>query len=166
MPLTLNVGLSRKLGLPDYGSLGASCNVSVELDGSLVFDDLDRFHERVRQAYVACSQAVCDELARHQEEAGVVNGDGSEPLPSPSNGNAPLKNGHRASEKQLAYVNQLAGQIRGLGARRLETLTKNLYSNPLPELTSLEASGLIDTLKAIKEGRISLDVALNGAPSS
>lgn len=35
MPITLNVGLSKKIGLPDYGSLGASCNVQVELDGSL-----------------------------------------------------------------------------------------------------------------------------------
>ena len=43
MPLKLNVGISKKIGLPDYGSLGTTCNVEVEVDGRLIFDDLDGF---------------------------------------------------------------------------------------------------------------------------
>jgi hypothetical protein len=34
MPLRLHVGLTKKIGQPDYGSLGASCSVEVELDQS------------------------------------------------------------------------------------------------------------------------------------
>ena len=43
MPLTLNVGLSKKIGQPDYGSLGASCNLAVELDANLLTTGLERF---------------------------------------------------------------------------------------------------------------------------
>jgi len=42
MPLKLNVGVSKKLGLPEYSSVGASCNVEVELDSTMLHD-LDGF---------------------------------------------------------------------------------------------------------------------------
>ena len=57
MPLTLNVNVSKKIGQPDYGSLGASCRVEVELDAGLITGDLDLFQQRVRQAYAACFEA-------------------------------------------------------------------------------------------------------------
>ena len=56
----------RKVGMPDYGSVGASCNLELELDSGLLEKDLDGFHARVREVYVAAHQAVHDELARLQ----------------------------------------------------------------------------------------------------
>ena len=173
MPMKLHVGLARKVGLPEYSSISASCSVEVELNGSLVFDDLDGFQRRVRQAYVACQQGVDDELARQQQREAraapaqsdqthgkantTAGGNGSQ-----SNGNG-ASNGHRASQKQIAFIRQLSGQISGLGVRRLDTLAGKMFSKPMADLSGLDASGLIDTLKAIKAGEIDLDTALNGA---
>ena len=192
MPLKLNVGLSKKIGQPDYGSLGASCNVEVELESSLFHNDLDAFHERVREAFVACRQAVIDELARHTGGASHDNGNARQPTngygaktngygarsngngSSAANGNgSPNGNGHspaktngssrRASEKQIDYIDQLASQIRGLGVRRLDQLCQKMYSKPLADLSGMDASGFIDTLRAIKAGEIDVNQALNGA---
>ena len=191
MPLTLNVGISKKLGLPDYGSIGAICNVTVELDAALLTQDLDGFHRHIRNAYAACAQAVNDELARHKpstdtsskvhsnrvsnhgdtngnghrNDNGRPNGNGSHSAVN-TNGNGNGNGRHRASEKQMNFVNQLARSIRGLGVRRQESLTGKMFGKPVADLTSLDASSLIDTLKAVKEGRVSLDAALsNGEPA-
>lgn len=177
MPLKLNVGVNKKIGLPDYGSLGTSCHVEVEVDSGLIFDDLDGFHQKVRQAYVACAQAVNDELARQasttqpasQPHTAASNGNAATATTSNGNGNG---NGHNkgtnggtASQKQLNYANQLAGQIQGLGVRRLEALASKMFGKPIAGLSSLDASALIDTLKAIKDGRLDLNVALEGTPA-
>lgn len=177
MPLTLNVGLTKKIGLPDYGSLGASCHVAVELDGGLLQHDLDAFQQQVRRAFTACRQAVHDQLARElgevvaAAEADSARRNTAKPASrAASNGharggtnNGAGANGHRASTKQLDYVRQLADQIEGLGVRKLGTLTGKLYQKPVADLSSLEASGLIDVLKDVKSGELSLDDALAGA---
>lgn len=175
MTMKLSIGLSKKIGLSNYGSLGASCNVELEFDQSLIVSDLDGFHDRVRRTFVACRQSVDDELARHR--TGSAGGESAEPAQSSctsaggsndngnGNGNGAHRNGngHRASRKQLDYAQQLAGQIKGLGIRRLESLAQKMFSKPIADLSSLDASGLIDVLKDLKAGTIDLTAALNGA---
>ena len=166
MPLTLNVGLSKKKGLPDYGSIGASCSVTVELDGSLL-DDMEGLQRRASKAYAACARAINDELSRqqnHGEPPATSNGHAH------SNGNGHATNtnntnGHRASDKQLSFARQLARQINGLGVRRLDLITDRMFGKRLTELTPFDASGVIDTLKEIKSGEIDLADAINGAGS-
>jgi hypothetical protein len=167
MPLKLSLGLSKKIGQPDYGSLGTSCHVEFELDAALLDNDLEHWHQHVRKAYVACAQAVNDELARlqqvgHANSHRSVHNDDAEPQ-SNGNGNGHRSSVQRASAKQLDDARHLAAQMRGVGVRRLETLAQRMFEKPLADLASLEASGLIDVLKDIKAGRIDLDAALNGA---
>ncbi len=181
MPMKLNVGLSKKVGQADFGSIGASCYVEVELEGSLLHSDLETFHCHVRNAFVACTQAVNDELARHQDSTRVASetqpagrtgpasngssnrhsvGDGGQGGSARGNGNG--RASPRASAKQLEYLQQLARQIRGLGVRRLDGLAEKMFGRPVADLTTLDASGLIDTLKSVKAGEIDLEAVLNG----
>ncbi len=71
MPMKLTLGLCKKLGLPDYGSLGATCHLELELD-QMLLHDLDQFHQQVQDAYTACRQAVQDELSRERRETPCV----------------------------------------------------------------------------------------------
>jgi hypothetical protein len=171
MALKLNVGVSRKVGLPAYGSIGASCNLEVELDSGLLEQDLQGFHARVRRAYVAAHQAVVDELARHHalQDNGpaVENGDATPAAPAedgeiatpPARNHgqwgppARTANGHGkpprprrpASEKQLKAIAAIA---RAQGAD-LEGLLRAEFGVETPEKLSLaQASRLIDQLKA------------------
>jgi hypothetical protein len=163
LPLKLNIGLSKKVGLPDYGSLGASCHIELELHNGLLDGGPHGFQAEAQRAFAACCRAVDDELARHQ-----AHGDDHEPeqIPPPKNGAGIPPTGssaHRASGKQLSYIEQLAGEIRDLGARRLEGLAQQMFNKPLADLSSIDASTLIDTLKQVKAGKIELDASGKGA---
>src|SRR5690349_7121017 len=81
MPMKPNVGVSRKVGLPDYGPVGASCNLELEVESGLLERGLEASHDRVRDAYVAARRAVHDELARlHAPLGSQVEG----PAPAPA----------------------------------------------------------------------------------
>jgi hypothetical protein len=134
MPLTLSVNVSKKAGLPDYGSVGACCGIELELDAGLVDRDLDAFHGQVQRAYATCSQAVTDELARQTAPNSL---DEQAVLKPSHNGNG--SNGHRATDKQLDYALQLSRQIQGLGVRKLETMaSKRSYFYRAPDAEDLK----------------------------
>ena len=161
MPLKLNVGVSQKVGLPNYGSVGASCNLEMELDASLIEKDLDGFHARIRAAYVAAHQAVHDELARLH--APTTNGAAS---PSLARAGTSIRNGSSRENGNGTVVTRIQSdhtraprpatenQIKAIQAiaRRQNTdlvgLLRHEYQVERPEDLSIrQASELIDRLR-------------------
>jgi len=63
---TMCVGVSQQIELPHCGTLDVSCSVQIDLDEVLVFPDSDDSLKTVKQAYVACHEAVTNELHRHR----------------------------------------------------------------------------------------------------
>jgi hypothetical protein len=169
MPLKLSVGLTRKMGLPAYGSLGASCQLEVELDPHLVFSDIPTLQQRIRYLHGICRQAVEDELALRQESS-AHEPRSVDSRPQEANGSDPhlpadqeAERTARASQRQLDYVLQLARQVPAVGVAGLPRLAQHLFQKTPAELTCLEASSLIDVLKDLRGGKLSLKDTLPGA---
>jgi hypothetical protein len=168
MPLKATVGICKKNGQPDYGSIGATCHVEFDLAQALVQDDLEAFHQHVSDAFAACSQAVRDELARQRGPSASENPASPKPV---SNGNGlPHRNGQQhatpaaapASEKQLLYLRQLARLVPGVGLRRLDEVAQQVCGKTIVVLSSTEASRLIDLLKSAKAGEVDLNELITG----
>jgi hypothetical protein len=145
--LKLNVGLSKKIGLPDYGSRGATVNLELEFDAALVADP-ERLKDRIRQLFGLAKASVDEELAlpRHGNHEGHSDGQ--------ANGN-----GHPAGRRRDGTRPATASQVRALNAiaeRQGIELGDKLHamfgvSDPA-QLTITEASGLIDELKSTSGG--------------
>jgi len=163
MPLKTNIGVSRKVADNNYGSRGASVNLEVELDSTLI-NEPERFHDRIRQVFRLAQQSVDEELARQNAPNGHDNGhtathngngNGHHTNGNGHNGNG---NGHAAPRRSNARK-ATASQARALHAiadRQGFDLAAELQTrfgvNEPEELSITEASQTIDDLKASANG--------------
>jgi len=164
MTIKINVGVNKKIGLPDYGSAGGHCNIEIEADNSIL-DDTDQFLQRVQDAYEVARQSVEEELSHHRPGNTGRSSTNTKPeskqeyqrqdYRSNSTGNNRSGNDNRyvVSEKQLTFIWQLCKGIKGLDKRALEKYCDSKFGKASSQLSTKEASVLIDDLKAAKEGK-------------
>lgn len=151
MPLKLNCGLSQKVGLPHYGSLGASCHVELELEQSLLFQDPDGWQEKLRQVFDSCRHVVQEELRRGQQDSDPVQ---THDCAADGQGVSPGTTGGGASKSSTPPRCATGSQVRAIEsiAHRqgldLAALLRSQFGIEQPHgLSRQEASRLIDQLQ-------------------
>ena len=153
MPMTLNIGLSRKVGEANYGSRGASVHFAVEVEASLLREP-NELREKIKYLFSQAKEAVEEELSCGPQEANgknanghANNGNGSTGSNGhTSNGNGQnSRNGRGATSAQVRAIHAIASRERvDLTARLGEDFG---VSHP-EDLSISDASTLIDGLKS------------------
>jgi hypothetical protein len=150
MAAKLSVGLQKKVGLPNYGSMGASCHVEFEVDPAWIDTDPDRFRRKVHQAYDACHQAVQERLAREKNDGFPKTDLGNSPngesagRETASDGRPQRRHASVATQNQIRAIFALARRQR-IDPQRLAS--ERFGVDRSEDLSIREASSLIDELK-------------------
>jgi hypothetical protein len=152
MPLRVNVGLSRKIGEPNYGSRGASVNIEAELDTALVNDPV-RLKDHIKHLFGLVKTALAEELNNNHAAPQaapapktVPNGSPQAPRTTPI-GSPPAQR----STTRMATVAQAKAlwAISRQSGTDLRVVLREQYNVGRPEELSMsQASALIDNLKA------------------
>jgi hypothetical protein len=151
MPLKLNVGASRKITDDHFGSRGASVNLEIELDSSLVGDS-DKLQERIRHLFSLVRQSLAEELnGANGQHPPPRNASRQAAAPSPSANGAKSANGQSNGTGRLATPRQVKAlyAITKQQGTDLHKLLRNRFDVEQPEELSLKAaSSLIESLKS------------------
>lgn len=147
MPMKLNLGLSRKIGEANYGSRGASVNVELEVDSSLV-NEPAKLQDRIRQLFGLVKVSLAEELnggnghAPSNAEQQPTNGHAPEPAQRSSNPPRP------ATQSQVKAIYAIARSKK----LNVNQLLRERFRVAKPEdLGIKEASQFIDELKNAAE---------------
>ena len=138
--LKINIGHSRKIGEPNYGSRGASVHFEVEVDHGLV-EQPQALRQKIRELFVQAQAAVREEL--HGPETNGTQ------RPATNGHQQPATNGHQrpqrmATSSQVRAIHAIANRQRA----NLSELLTEIGIGRLEELSISAASDLIDRLKS------------------
>jgi hypothetical protein len=166
--LKANVGLSRKLS-KDFNSTGFTINLEGEINATL--DDPESVIERIRELYDLADEALGRQIEAHEGDSAIASRDAdprpsgnghSNGRPAPEANGHPARNGQRdekpqngepASNKQLAFLQNLAKRQKLFGARLEGFIEEAIGRRCTPyDLTKKEAGSVIDALNPEEAG--------------
>jgi hypothetical protein len=143
MPVNVNVGFSRKVGEPNYGSRGASVHLEVELDGGAL-NDPERLRTEIETIFERARDAVDRELQREVSPVSESGGP-SDGQPGHHGQNGHAKAARPATPNQIRAMQTIA---RHRAVDLCQLLDARFNGKTAEELTVVEASLLIDKLKS------------------
>jgi hypothetical protein len=158
MAFKINVGLSRKIGQPNFGSLGASCHIDLEIDPQTIGHGPEAIQRQIMGAFAICKQAVDTELAKCESQEAVTAADCFHPVEQPAvvrryaqqphNGQSAAPEGSSprrpATAAQIKALHSIAGRA---GLRLASELEQHCGVNNPSQLSIQQASRMIDHLK-------------------
>lgn len=167
MPLKLNVGLSRKVGEPNFGSRGAAVHLELEVDSTLIAEP-DRLQQRIRDLFGLAKASIDEELhveptqptVNVQHSTGQASTTARQPHANGRNrASRSTTNGYRSNDNGRQSANNpppaTTSQIRALHAitnrlgLNLEAVLQDRFNlSDAATLTVAEASQMIDELNA------------------
>lgn len=151
MPLTINVGLSRKMS-ENYNSQGASINLTAELDQSLLArpDELqgavNELYEQAEYALVRQTHSAGQAPANQRAEPARSSGTNTNGRAQTRNGRGPDLPGRGMTPAQRHAVSIIADQ---LGIDPVDE-ARHEFGIDLDRASLDEASKLIDHLKSLQ----------------
>jgi hypothetical protein len=158
MPLKLNVGTSRKVTDNNYGSRGASVNLELELDASLVAEP-GKLREEIRRLFGLVRASVAEELNGHGTAAdnGVADTQTANLRLPHSDGGVTTSsragtNGAGSRPATASQVRALHAIARSQGIELSQFLYNRFQLHRANDLSIKQASSAIDALKAVGVG--------------
>lgn len=152
MTTKLTVGITRKHGQPNFGSVGAECCLEIDIDSRLVDADQGVLSDHIRQAFAVCRHEVEHELrtgmpidvATCQPVPARINGQAGQDSQRHS-GNSNGKSSRLATDPQVRAIYAIASKANVQLASELDSSFG--VSTP-KQLTIRQASDLIELLKS------------------
>ena len=152
MPLSINVGLSRKASR-DYQSTGVSINVTAELDQSLLANP-DALQAQVANLYAQAESALEQQATGMSRPAPSRQAGHEDRRPARSNGNNGRGNGNSNGHGNRGGMTDSQRRAIIAIARRLNIdpalEARDVMGDELDNLSVRQASELIDHLKSIQ----------------
>lgn len=130
MPMKINVGLSQKIGEPNYSSRGGNVHFEVEVD-SLLLQTPDEIRKRIRFLFGLAQTSLAEQLR-------------PEPVRQDASVNGQLRPQALVTERQLQLIRRLAEE----GDVSLDELLVEVFDTArCQDLSRGEASQMIDILQ-------------------